>query len=74
MKIKFILILLCLHIQIFSQDFGQMYWQMRQRLLDKFIRVGNCHGCGIPASWLKVKEQNANGPIILDELYFSSTL
>jgi len=47
-----------------------MYWQMQQRLLDKFIRVENYHGSVIPASWLKVKEQNANEPIIRDELYF----
>jgi hypothetical protein len=38
-----------------AQDFGHQYWQMRQRLLDKFIRVGDCHGCSIPASKRDVK-------------------
>lgn len=38
-----------------TQDFGHQYWQMRQRLLDKFIRVGDCHGCSIPASKRDVK-------------------
>ena len=64
------LLLNFLSITLVAQDFGQMYWQMRQRLLDKFIRVGNCHGCSIPATLLKIKGSDQNGLIQQDELYF----
>jgi len=69
MKNKIIILLFFISNYCNSQDFGQMYWQMRQRLLDKFIRVGNCHGCSIPGTLVKFKEPNSNG-ISIDELFF----
>jgi hypothetical protein len=70
MRIKILFLLNMAFYNLQAQDFGQMYWQMRQRLLDKFIRVGNCHGCSIPATLLKIKAPDQNGVNPQDELYF----
>ncbi|MCC6768899.1 MAG: T9SS type A sorting domain-containing protein, partial [Bacteroidia bacterium] len=26
------------------------YWELRQRLLDRYVKVGDCHGCSLPAT------------------------
>lgn len=49
-KYIFSLLALITYSNVQAQDFSHQYWQMRQRLLDKFIRVGDCRGCSLPAT------------------------
>ena len=50
MNLKVFIFLFFTTFELCGQNFGSTYWQMRQRLLNDFIRVGDCHGCSIPAS------------------------
>lgn len=46
MKIKFVFILLIINTPLFAQD-GELnyrYWQMRQRFVDQYVKIGDCHG------------------------------
>lgn len=43
-----------------------MYWEIRQRLLDKYIRVGEGHGMSIPGSWIK-KEVSGKEILVFED-------
>jgi hypothetical protein len=59
---KILLLLASFPLNTNAQVDGLMYWEIRQRFLDKFIRVGEGHGMSIPVTWIKKQEQ---GPDIL---------
>jgi hypothetical protein len=48
MSLKIFLLLFMINCKTHSLDFGVEYWQMRQRLLDKILILGNC-----PTSFLQ---------------------
>jgi hypothetical protein len=65
LRICFILVLFST--SVFSQWNGYMYWEMRQRFLDRFIRVGEGHGMSIPASWIS---RRVDGDNVVEVLHF----
>jgi len=47
-----LLIYLMLNSILLAQD-GELnyrYWQMRQRFVDQFVKIGDCHGCSLTVS------------------------
>lgn len=63
--------LLMLNMQTNAQVDGELnyrYWQMRQRFLDKYIRVGEGHEMSIPASWVTNNTGSQSILLVEDEL------
>jgi hypothetical protein len=53
MKFKHIFLFLVTSNFAFAQvdsDLRFRYWKLRQKLLDNFIVIGDCHGCSLPAT------------------------
>ncbi|MBX7203629.1 MAG: hypothetical protein K1X77_11205 [Bacteroidia bacterium] len=69
MKINHLTIILftLLSFECFAQWNGYMYWEMRQRFLDKFIRIGEGHGMSIPGSWIKSQQDGSEILVFEDE-------
>ena len=69
MKINYLTIVLftLLSFDCIAQWNGYMYWEMRQRFLDKYIRVGEGHGMSIPGSWIKSQQDGSEILVFEDE-------
>ncbi|MFM2286587.1 MAG: hypothetical protein RLZZ543_2084 [Bacteroidota bacterium] len=69
MKIKFVFILLIINTPLFAQD-GELnyrYWQMRQRFVDQYVKIGDCHGCSLPVSRITTPDSWGTDRVIFDD-------
>jgi len=48
--VTFLFINIQLHSQQQHINRSYRYWELRQRLLDRYVKVGDCHGCSLPAT------------------------
>ena len=70
-KVKLLFgILLMLNMQTNAQEDGELnyrYWQMRQRFVDQFVKIGDCHGCSLPVSRITTPDTWGTDRVFFDD-------
>jgi len=48
-------------------ELNYRYWQMRQRFVDQYVKIGDCHGCSLPVSRKTSPDSYGVDKVIFDD-------